>query len=85
MTHRGGNRTGEITPQDALRYNAHPDQLLREVPEEAWGRTLRMIEREVTRWEAQQTPQQTAWVSEWHQRHYRGTLTAARAIIAARS
>ncbi|HEX4680478.1 MAG TPA: hypothetical protein VH210_14865 [Gaiellaceae bacterium] len=83
MTRRGGNRFSPITPHDALRYNEHPDQLLREVPPEEWGRTLRAIEREVKCWQAQRSTAQVVWRA--HRRGpYRTTIGAVAAILAAR-
>jgi hypothetical protein len=81
MTDLGGNQPRKISPQDALRYNAHPDQLMREVPEEEWGRVLRAIEREVLRWKAQQTPLQREWVDRRRRMHYLGTEAAAKEIV----
>jgi hypothetical protein len=83
MIHRGGNRISQVSPVDALRYNAHPELLLREVPEEAWGRTLRAIDREASRWAAQRTPHQTEWLEDQRRAGFRGTLAAAREIVSA--
>jgi hypothetical protein len=83
MTRRGGNRTSQLDPRDALRYNEHPDQLRREVPREDWGRALRAIEREVERWQTHQSTAQVAWSAE-RRPPYRTTIDAATAIVAAR-
>jgi hypothetical protein len=73
-----------MSPVDALRYNAHPELLLREVPEDAWGSTLRAIDREAALWAVQRTQQQTAWLEERRRRAgFRGTFAAAREIVSA--
>jgi hypothetical protein len=84
LIHRGGNRISRLSPRDALRYNAHPDRLLREVPEEDWGSVLRAIDREASQWVAQRTLEQTAWLAERRGKNYRGPLSAAKEIVAAR-
>jgi hypothetical protein len=64
-----------------LRYNAHPDQLRREVPQGEWCDVLREVDRVVAVWAAQRTPEQSAWLRERQRARFMSPITAARAIV----
>lgn len=51
-----------MDPVQALWYNDHPLALVRDFPDEKErSRAIRQVEREIERWEAQQTTEQRAW------------------------
>jgi len=72
----------ELTPQQAIYYNAHVDAILEDFKPSEYKAVLREVERHVRDWETQQTPEQAEWVKQQRMRGYRSTLDAADAILA---
>jgi hypothetical protein len=73
----------ELTPQQALHYNAHVGAILEDFEPSDYKAVLREIERHVGDWKRQQTPEQAEWVRRQSMRGYRSTARAAGAILAA--
>jgi hypothetical protein len=71
----------DFSPQQALYYNDHPDAIIEDFDRSDYGAVLREVERHVTEWERQQTPEQAEWVARVRRRRHMSTGAAAKAVV----
>jgi len=78
---RLSRRRFDFSPRQALYYNDHPDAIIEDFDRSDYGAVLREVERHVTEWERQQTPEQAEWVARVRRRRHMSTGAAAKAVV----